>query len=185
MSSVDAADVPEGGEEKKKSSKILLFAGIGAVLVGGGLFAGIYLGAVPVPAILGGETQKAEAGESSDAGHDGSYKESVSKPGDRDFVLPGFVELEDLVISLGANARASHLLIALTIETDPDSVDTVTDVMPRVLDVLNTFLRAVDEREFEQPHAMTRLRAQMLRRVQLVTPPGTVKDILIRAFVLS
>ena len=57
--------------------------------------------------------------------------------------------------------------------------------MPRINDVLNVYLRAVDERDFEVPRAMVRLRAQMLRRVQLVTPPGAVRDVLIQEFVLN
>jgi hypothetical protein len=32
---------------------------------------------------------------------------------------------------------------------------------------------------------MLRLRAQMLRRVQLVAPAGTVRDVLIQEFVLN
>ena len=44
--------------------------------------------------------------------------------------------------------------------------------MPRVVDVLNTFLRAVEPRDLEQPSALAPLRAQMLRRIQVVTGEG-------------
>ena len=65
----------------------------------------------------------------------------------------------------------------LSIEVAPESLNDVTTMTPRILDVLNTFLRAVDERDFELPRGMLRLRAQMLRRVQLVTPQGVVRDV--------
>ena len=57
--------------------------------------------------------------------------------------------------------------------------------MPRVLDVLNTYLRAVDVRDLEQPSAIPRLRAQMLRRIQVVTGPDRVRDLLITEFILN
>ena len=50
--------------------------------------------------------------------------------------------------------------------------------MPRILDVLNSYLRAVELADLEDPSAMVRLRAQMLRRVQIVTGEGRVRDLL-------
>ena len=58
-------------------------------------------------------------------------------------------------------------------------------LMPRVLDVLNTYLRAVEVRDLEEPAALARLRAQMLRRIQVVTGEGRVRDLLIAEFVLN
>ena len=52
-------------------------------------------------------------------------------------------------------------------------------------DVLNTYLRAVEITDLEDPAAMTRLRAQMVRRVRMVTPPDTVRDVLILDFILD
>ncbi|MEL7416552.1 MAG: flagellar basal body-associated FliL family protein, partial [Pseudomonadota bacterium] len=56
---------------------------------------------------------------------------------------------------------------------------------PRISDVLNTYLRAVSLDELENPAAMLRLRAQMLRRIQLVTGEGRVRDLLISEFILN
>ena len=57
--------------------------------------------------------------------------------------------------------------------------------MPRVLDTLNTYLRAVDVADLENPAALAKLRAQMLRRVQVVTGEGRVRDLLVTEFVLN
>ena len=57
--------------------------------------------------------------------------------------------------------------------------------MPRILDVLNTYLRAVTEEEMSAPAAITRLRAQILRRVQIVAGAENIRDILITEFVLG
>ena len=81
-------------------------------------------------------------------------------------------------------AMSEHLKITLVIEVGPGREAEVEAVKPRVIDILNGFLRAVDEREFHLPRSMERLRAQMLRRVQLVTPEGAVRDLLIQEFVL-
>ncbi len=53
------------------------------------------------------------------------------------------------------------------------------------MDILNGYLRAVDVRDLEDPSALIRLRAQMLRRIQIVTGEGRVKDLLIMEFVLN
>ena len=56
---------------------------------------------------------------------------------------------------------------------------------PRILDVLNEYLRAVEEIELESPGSLTLLRAQMLRRIAIVVGDGLVRDLLILEFVLS
>ena len=53
------------------------------------------------------------------------------------------------------------------------------------MDVLNIYLRALDPHELQEPAALLRLRAQMLRRVQIVTGPGMVNDLLVMEFVFN
>ena len=48
-----------------------------------------------------------------------------------------------------------------------------------------SYLRAIDTASIEDPHAMARLRAQMLRRIQIVVGEGRVRDLLITEFVLN
>lgn len=108
---------------------------------------------------------------------------ALAPSGDAD--APAFVGLEPFVISLGGEAKASHLRVVLQIETSPAQADDVARLTPRLRDVLNIFLRAVDERDLANPRAMARLRAQMLRRVRLVAPEGSVRDLLIQDFVLN
>jgi flagellar FliL protein len=61
----------------------------------------------------------------------------------------------------------------------------VTAILPRVVDVLNSYLRALEISDLEDPAALTRLRAQMLRRVQIVAGPGQVNDLLVMEFVMN
>lgn len=97
---------------------------------------------------------------------------------------PSFVAIDPMVISLGRGAR-NHLRFNAQLEVDPEKKDDVVNAMPRILDVLNGYLRAVELAELEDPAALIRLRAQMLRRVQLVTGKGYVRDLLITEFVFT
>jgi len=67
----------------------------------------------------------------------------------------------------------------------PDYAAEVEAIRPRIVDVLNGYLRAIDIATLEDPVTLTRLRAQMLRRIQVIAGPGRVKDLLIMEFVLS
>lgn len=170
----------DGGPKKK--SKGLLIVLILSVLLGGGAFYGVYSGMVQLPF---GPDPTGEAETEAEA-YDGDVPEPFAES--RPAVDPAtiaFVGLDDLIISLGPQAEARHLKVRLSIEVEKAEEPAVVALKPRILDVLNTYLRAVDEREFELPHAMMRVRAQMLRRVQLVTPEGAVRDVLIQEFVLN
>lgn len=181
----DTAGSPEAetAEPPRKGSKLLIIMLPVALLLGGGAFYAVYAGLVPLPF---GASEKPEAGDMASA--EGEASESASEPLAPDRAAgpaPAFVAMEPLIISLGPDARAKHLKLTVQIETTPDGADEVAALTPRIADVFNTFLRAVDAGVLERPSSMSRLRAQMLRRVQLVAPPGTVRDVLIQEFVLN
>lgn len=104
-----------------------------------------------------------------------------------DSVLPDvvFVPIKPLVVNIGTGAVARHLRFQAQLEVKRSAEEDVTLLLPRVVDVLNGYLRAIDTAELEQRTALVRLRAQMLRRVQIVTGEGRVKDLLIMEFVLN
>ncbi len=97
----------------------------------------------------------------------------------------GFLPLEPIIINLPPEASARHLRFVGELEVEPDHAEDVALLMPRIIDALNTYLRAVDVADLEQPAATVWLRAQMLRRIQVVTGEGRVRDLLITEFVLS
>lgn len=96
-----------------------------------------------------------------------------------------FVDLEPLVITLGNFASSRHLRFHAYLEVPPESASEVEHLRPRILDVLNTYLRAISENDLEDPASMNQIRAQMLRRVQIVVGVENVRDLLITEFVLS
>jgi flagellar FliL protein len=96
-----------------------------------------------------------------------------------------FVNLEPLIITLGPNATSRYLKISISLETSEGDLSTVEHLKPKFRDVLNTYLRAVEETDLVEPSATTRLRAQILRRLQVVAPAGAVANVLITDFILS
>lgn len=95
-----------------------------------------------------------------------------------------FVALDPMLISL-SNSRARHLRFSAQLDVVPEYTAEVELLKPRVVDVLNTYLRAVEVAQIEDPSALTRIRGQMLRRVQMVTGEGRVRDLLIIEFVMN
>lgn len=96
-----------------------------------------------------------------------------------------FIELEPLTISIGPESGGRHLIFAGHLEVPYEYQAEIEHLSPRVLDVLNTFLRVVEAEELATPSSLLRLRAQMLRRVQLVTGDDRVNDLLVTQFVVN
>lgn len=108
-------------------------------------------------------------------------KPEVSKPSEK----VSFIPLDPLTISLSGSGSSRHLRFEAQLEVVADAERAVREKLPRVNDVLNGYLRAVSPSEFEDPAALVRIRAQMLRRVQIIVGDGLVGDLLVMEFVLS
>lgn len=113
--------------------------------------------------------------------HSDNAKKDTSKPMEK----IAFVPLDPVIISLGPGSANKHLRFSAQLEVAPEHENDVAQMMPRILDILNGYLRAVHVRDLEEPSALIRLRAQMLRRVQVVTGPDHVRDLLVTEFVLN
>jgi flagellar FliL protein len=96
-----------------------------------------------------------------------------------------FVPLEQLTLSLGQASDNRHLQFTAQLEVNANRAEEVAALSPRILDVINGYLRAVDTAELTEPDALVRLRAQVLRRIQMVTGQGSVRDLLVTEFVID
>lgn len=154
---------------KPKKSKAMLFALIGALVLGGGGGFATYSGiiSVPIPGLSAKPEPHVEAAVS------GTAKKSAA-----------YVVLDPLVVDLGRAGRAGRLRISLTIETNETSLAVVEDRKYRIVDTLNSFLRAVKEDDLREPSKVELIRSRLLRRVLLETPPGAVSDVLISELVI-
>ena len=159
----DEEEIPE--EEPKKASKLPLILGVVLAIAGGG--GGFYAGSAGL--ILAPESHA---------------KEMKAEPEEE---LPdiAYVEMDPLTISLAAGSANRHLRFRTQIEVPRDYQSDVELVKPRITDVMNSYLRALETADLESPSALIRIRSQLLRRIQVVTGPGRVRDLLIMEFVLN
>lgn len=162
----DEENAPEG--DAPKASKMPMIVGLALALVGGG--GGFY--ATWSGMILGGGDAGQETVE---------MEKEVKDP----FADIAFVAIEPMIISVDARPERKMLRFRAQLEVPKDYQEDVTKLLPRVVDVLNGYLRALEVADLEDQAALTRLRAQMLRRVQVVTGEGRVNDFLIMEFVLT
>ncbi|SDX86817.1 flagellar basal body-associated FliL family protein [Citreimonas salinaria] len=159
--------------EGKKSSKMPLIIGaVLAVLGGAGGFFVVQMN----PLGLFGGADKAHATEE---GKDSVYHDPTPL-GD-----VGFVEVPPIVISLGPTADGRTLRFRTSLEVPAQHATAVTAIVPRVQDVLNSYLRALEPTDFEAPGALIRLRSQLLRRVKLVAGDDHVRDLLVLEFIVN
>jgi flagellar FliL protein len=164
-----AADAkPAGGGAKKGGMLGLIIGGVLMLGLGGGAFYAVYSGAIPTP------EKQAAAEHAAEAEHADGHG---SAP-------PAFMPMAPILVTLGKGDALRQLQLTAQLEVTPERLAEVTALTPRVLDVLNTYLRAVDPAVIEDPSAMLRMRAQMLRRVQVVTGEGLVRDLLVSEFIL-
>ncbi|OUS07751.1 hypothetical protein A9Q96_05195 [Rhodobacterales bacterium 52_120_T64] len=167
----DAA-ISQEDEAPKKNKKGLVFGVFGAAILGGAAFFVTYTGAFP-----------SSSDDSEVAVDSHGIPIETEKTEEASGVV--FVALDPMVIPLGTSAASQYLHFRAYLEVPPASAQEVEHLSPRVLDVLNTYLRAISDSELENPASMNRLRAQMLRRVQVVLGEENVRDLLITEFVLN
>ena len=147
----------------KKVSKLPILLGLVLMLaLGGGGFFAVYSGVI--------------------LGHGAASQEESPKVE----ALPdiAFVPIAPMVVSLG-NESGRYLHFTAQLEVAKIHEPDVVLLLPRVLDVLNGYLRAVEVSELEDPTALVRLRAQMLRRVRMVAGDGRVRDLLVTEFEIN
>lgn len=162
-----AEEEPTEADEEKKSIKYLIISFI-FVLLGsaGGFYAG-WSGT-----ILAGTESKAIA-----------HNEAPAQKNTRPQVA--FVAIDPLTISLRNAGPPKHLRFRAQLEVPTEKAEDVQFLLPRVVDILNGYLRALEPSDIEDAAALSRIRAQMLRRIQIVTGEQNVNSLLIVEFVIT
>ncbi len=96
-----------------------------------------------------------------------------------------YVVIEPMTITLRGAQSSTHLRFSAQLEVySPHSRD-VEQFLPRIQDVLNTYLRSVRVSDLEDSVALYRIRSHVLHRVNLVVGEGRVRDVLITEFVMT
>lgn len=161
------SDVPQDDTPPKKSKLPLILGLVLAIAGGGGGFFAVSSG------MIGGSSGE----ESADSSEEEVKVEELPEI--------AFVALDPMIVSLPTGSASSHLRFTAQLEVSPEYSEEVEALKPRVVDVLNGYLRAVSLDELSDPSVLVKLRGQMLRRVQVVVGDGRVRDLLIMEFVLN
>lgn len=93
-----------------------------------------------------------------------------------------YLELTPLTISLQDNRRV--LKIGITLEVIEGQESEIDPSDPKVRDAFMGYLRALRLEQIEDAAFMAQMRAQLLRRAQLILGPETVRGILITDFLV-
>lgn len=160
-----------------KKSKLPLILGVVLALVGGGGgFFAVQSGLLPF-----GQKAAPESAHVTEVAPEGVDSGETAE----DIANIAFIEMEPIVISLRKASGIKHLRFRAQLEVDLAHQAEVEKVLPRVIDVLNSYLRALELKDLTDPMALPKLRAQMLRRINIATGQGRVRDLLIMEFVLN
>lgn len=153
-------------DTEKKRSKLPLIIGLVLALAGGagGFFA------VQSGLLFGSDSKAAQ-----EDGH----------ATDMDLPDVAFVPIEPIIVTLATEEGLRHLKFSAQLEVPPKAKSNVEALLPRVVDVFNSYLRAVKLSDLEEPTALIKFRSHLLRRAELVLGDGAVNNILIMEFVLN
>lgn len=165
MSEEDEDQIETDDAPAKRSKLPLILGFLALCLGGGGGFYAAWSGMILAPE---SDASKIEA--------------KVAQPPSSDVV---FIPMEQIVVSLSPGSTSKHLVFRAQLEVPKENQENVEHLMPRIIDVLNGYLRAIETRDIEAPAALLRLRAQMLRRIQIVAGRDQVNDLLVMEFVLN
>lgn len=167
MTATDTADIETDQEQKKAGKLGVILIAFVALLGGGG---GFYLSfsGVLSSVMASKDTEKAPSPKT-------NAKASKST----------YLAMDPVIVSIRGSRNYKHLRFQSYLDTDEQHRAEVERLMPRITDVMNMYLNALEAGDFEDPIAMIKLRSQLLRRVQIVTGKTHVNDLLIKEFVLQ
>ena len=203
----DAEAPAEGGEAaaegdappaKKKLPLLFIVIPAAVLVLGGGGGAAFFL-MQPKPAAA----EEGGHGEAAKGGH-GAKKEEKKGGGGHGAPAGGeadpslgkitegpdgvtFYTLPDLVSNIqSSDGRPLHLKLKVTLEMHDASVaEHLQSEMPRMNDMFQSFLRELRPEEMNGSAGTFQLRAEILRRVNLIAAPGKVDAVLIEEMLIN
>lgn len=154
---------------RRRGPRVLLLAGLPLLLVGAG--AGAYFGG----ALDGWLLPRAPGGEATAAGAAAEPRAAV------------FFDLPEQLVNLSASGRrASYLKLQVSLEIGRrEDAATLQQLMPRIIDTFQVYLRELRLEELQGSAGLHRLREELLVRVNKVVEPVPVHDVLFREMLVQ
>ncbi|NKC29955.1 flagellar basal body-associated FliL family protein [Falsiroseomonas selenitidurans] len=163
----DAAAGEEAPKAKGGKKKLLLIL-IPVLLIG--LGAGLWFSGI-LPGLLGMNPPPVEQA---------AEGEEAAEPAPPPRSPPAFVELPEMIANLNAPGRRPvfvRLRAKLEISKAEDAA-AVTEAMPRLVDLFQTYLREVRPEELRGSAGTHRLREELMARASLAATPARITDVL-------
>ena len=94
--------------------------------------------------------------------------------------MPIYVDLPEMVANLNSNPhRPSYVKLVARLEvTKQDDVERVKQVMPRLQDLFQTYMREMRPEELRGSAGTYRLREELIGRANLAAAPARISDVL-------
>ena len=198
LPAVSDTPTPEGedGAAPKKKKLPLLFIIIPAALVvlGGGGGAAFFLMQPKAEAAEDGHGAAKKGGDKKSdkkGGGHGGGGDAAADPS-LGVIAEGpdgvtFFTLPDMVVNIqAADGRPTYLKLKLTLETkDAHVAEQLQGEMPRMQDMFQAFLRELRPEDLAGSAGTFQLRAEILRRVNLLAAPGKVDAVLIEEMLVQ
>jgi flagellar protein FliL len=193
----DQAEAPEGGEDgaapkKKGPPKLVIIIAAAAVLVLGGGGAAAFFLLKPKPAEAGHgeapekEKKKEKKKEEKKEGEGGGDKAAAGKirQGPEGII---FYTMPDVVVNMQTpDGRPTFLKLKLTLELpDSELAETLDIDLPRLQDMLQTFLRELRPEDLSGSQGSYQLRMEILRRINLLIAPDKVNAVLLEEMLIN
>jgi flagellar FliL protein len=157
----------DGAAPKKKGGKKLLLLAIPVVLLA--VVAALWFTGV-LPNLLG-MTKKTQQAQAAAAQAAAAAKAAAA---------PTYIDIPEILTNLNVpGRRPSYLKLHVKLELgSADDTAPVTAAMPRILDILQTYLRDMRPEELRGSEGTYRLREELLSRAAVAVAPARVTDIL-------
>jgi flagellar protein FliL len=155
----------EGAAPAKSSKKMLMFAAIGLVVLGG---------------VGGGAWFMMR--KKPDMQVDAAGKPAVKKQ-------IAFVELKEMMVNLAqtqGQERQNFLKLKIALEVgDPKAATEIQPLVPRIEDTFQVYMRELRAGELEGSAAVYRLKEELLKRVNLAVYPAKVEAVLFKEILMQ
>ena len=162
--------------QKKSKKKLFIIIGIVLLLLIGGGAAAFFTGLLDP--LLGSTEEAAEGGE---GGGDGDGNAPLP---------PGqvvFFDLDEMIVNLNSSGRRQNLLkIKVSLElASANDLAKIQQVMPRVIDNFQTYLRELRIDDLRGSAGVYRLREELLTRVNIAVQPAKVNSVLFKEMLVQ
>ncbi|HEY1386151.1 MAG TPA: flagellar basal body-associated FliL family protein [Dongiaceae bacterium] len=115
-------------------------------------------------------------------GHDAPVDETAAAAEEEAAHPPVYFDMDEMTVNLSTDSRRnSYLKLKLALELGkPEDSETLPNVLPRVVDQFQIYLRGVRVEDLQGSDGLQRLREELLLRAQKAAAPATVKDVLFK-----